>query len=163
MRFLLLFTLVFLACQKQPNPPQPPAASTEEDASLKFENEGSLSFLDEKQNPIKTIKIELSDTPQEQEQGMMFRKEMPADTGMLFAFPNEEPRSFWMANTYLSLDIIYANAAKEIVSIAKNAQPLSPESLPSEQPAQYVVEVPAGYTDLHGITPGQSISFTLNK
>lgn len=158
---ILALSFANTACQKNPEPSPSPQTQTE-DESLQFEKEGTLRFYGKDGTKvIKTIQIELSDTPEEQEQGLMFRKTMPADTGMLFTFPNEEPRSFWMANTYLSLDIIYVNAKKEIVSIAKNATPLSEKSLPSEAPAQYVIEVPAGYTDTYSIEAGQKVDFQL--
>ena len=165
MRFytlLLLIVCSFTACQKNQPKENNSTTPTVAVASLLFEEEGKLKFFgSDTTKVLKEIKIELADSPEEQEQGMMFRKEMPADTGMLFTFPDEAPRSFWMANTYLSLDIIYVNASKEIVSIARNAPPLSTESIPSEKPAKYVIEVPAGYTDTNGIIEGQKVNFSL--
>ncbi len=79
--------------------------------------------------------------------------------GMLFVFEDATPRSFWMKNTYISLDIIYVDADKKIVSIQKSAVPLSEESLPSYKDAMYVVEVNAGFTDKYNIKEGDQISF----
>ena len=79
---------------------------------------------------------------------------------MLFIFPNEEYRSFWMANTPLSLDIIFVNSAREIVTIQRDAVPFSEESVPSTKPATYVVEVNAGYADRHGLAEGDRVQWS---
>ena len=68
--------------------------------------------------------------------------------------------SFWMANTPLPLDIIYVNAAREVVTIQRNTVPYSEESVPSTRPATYVVEVNAGYADRHGIAEGDRVQWS---
>jgi len=77
---------------------------------------------------------------------------------MLFIFDDEELRSFWMANTPIPLDIIFADASGRIVRIQRNTRPYSHESIQSEYPATYVVEVNAGYTLRHDIKEGMYIS-----
>ena len=84
---------------------------------------------------------------------------MDENQGMLFIFDDSSPRYFWMKNTYISLDIIYIDENFRIVSIQKTALPRSEESLPSEKPAKYVVEVNAGFTDKYKINKGDKISF----
>ena len=78
---------------------------------------------------------------------------------MLFIFNREEVQSFWMAHTPLSLDIMYVNADSQIVDIAKYTRPFSPSSITSEAPARFVVEVPAGFSDTHGITETDRVSW----
>jgi len=78
---------------------------------------------------------------------------------MLFIFEWPAAQAFWMKNTIISLDIIYLDENKKIVSISKNAVPYSEDSLPSAGKAQYVVEVVAGFTDKYGIQPGDRITF----
>lgn len=126
----------------------------------KFQKEGELAFV----NPgsgdtIKAITIEIAENPEEIQYGMMYRKNMDPNTGMLFLMGEERPQSFWMKNTYVSLDIIYINSKNEIVSIQKNAQPLSETSLPSEGAASMVLEVKGGFSDQHGIQKGSVIVF----
>ena len=75
--------------------------------------------------------------------------------------PQEKPQSFWMLNTYISLDIIFVNSDMEIVAIQANAQPHSTKRLPSLKPARYVVEVVAGFCAGHGIREGDKIQFDL--
>ena len=84
---------------------------------------------------------------------------MNPNEGMLFIFKDEQPRSFYMKNTLIPLDIIYLNKDKAVVSIQKNAKPLDESSLPSEQPAMYVLEVNAGLSELWKISNGDYIEF----
>ncbi|QEH42089.1 DUF192 domain-containing protein [Chitinophaga sp. XS-30] len=126
-----------------------------------FKKEGVLSFISkEKGDTIKTIDIEIAETDEERAQGLMDRKAMAESQGMLFIFAAPEEQSFWMKNTYISLDIMYVDEKMEIVSIQKYATPLSEESLPSFKKAQYVVEVNAGFTDRNKIKFGDRIAFT---
>lgn len=122
-----------------------------------FSKQGELTFNDEKGNFITNIDIEIADTPEKRETGLMFRDKMEQNQGMLFIFSTEEKQAFWMHNTVLPLDIIYVNSKMEIVHIAKNAKPYDDSSLPSVKPAQYVVEVNAGYCDKTGIKEGDKI------
>ncbi|WNJ19227.1 DUF192 domain-containing protein [Pontibacter sp. G13] len=125
-----------------------------------FVQEGELTFFDhETEAPVGKIAIEIADNEQETTQGLMYRKFMEEDQGMLFLFDSMEPRSFWMKNTHISLDIIYVDEYYRIVSIAKQTTPYSEISIPSEAPAQYVVEVNAGYCDRHGIQKGDRVQF----
>ncbi len=82
---------------------------------------------------------------------------MARDAGMLFIFPDEAPRSFWMKNTPLPLDIVFIGADRRIVSIAAGTKPYSTERIPSGAPAMFVLEVNAGFCERHGIEAGQSV------
>jgi uncharacterized membrane protein (UPF0127 family) len=124
-----------------------------------FVHEGNLTLW-RGEAPLAQLRIEIAETPDELQYGMMYRKTVPDTTGMLFVMPQEDFQSFWMKNTYVSLDIIYLTATGEVVSIQKNAQPLSEKSLPSEGPALYILEVAGGYTDAIGLQPGDR--FTAN-
>ncbi len=128
----------------------------------KFRDEGDLQFVSaESGDTLKTIDIELANAPDEIAYGMMYRKSMDINTGMLFFMPTEEVQSFYMRNTYVSLDIIFINSRHEIVSIQKNAEPLNTTSLPSTGPANFVLEVKGGYCDQFGIAAGDKIQFQL--
>ena len=122
--------------------------------------EGELEFIkSDKKTEIKKIDIELAENDDERMQGMMYRKSMDDNKGMLFIFDREEPQSFWMKNTIIPLDIMYVNSKKEIVKIFKNTTPFSENSLPSEKPATFVVEVGGGFSDRYGIKEGDIINF----
>lgn len=107
---------------------------------------------------ISTIDVVIADDDDSRSEGLMNVHELPADAGMLFMFENEQPRSFWMANTPLSLDIMFVNSDLEIVRIHRNTTPYSHDQILSELPAKYVVEVNAGYSVRHDITEGMIIS-----
>jgi uncharacterized membrane protein (UPF0127 family) len=120
-----------------------------------------LSFLDTSVNIINTIDIVIVDTPELRNLGLMDVRSLKNNGGMLFIFDQEEPLSFWMANTPLPLDLIFANRNKEIVHIHKGAQPYSQQSIHSILPAIYVVEVNAGYTLQNDLQVGHFINFDL--
>jgi len=122
-----------------------------------FKKEGELTFVDSVDNPIVKIDIEIADNEYERQLGLMNRESMEENQGMLFIFPQERYQSFWMLNTMFSLDIIFVNSNKEIVTIHKNTAPLSEQSYPSTAPAQYVVEVNAGFCDTHNIKQGDRV------
>lgn len=105
------------------------------------------------------VQVEIADTPEKRRYGLMYRKDMPEDHGMLFLFPRETPQSFWMKNTVLSLDIIYINTARTIVHIGAHATPFSETPIPSGAPAQFVLEVNAGFCERHGIVSGDQVEF----
>lgn len=154
----------FIQKNKTPDTPhyrQPPATENTSPTEIpEFKKEGELTFLDAKQETeIITIDIEIADNEQERMQGLMYRESMPDSAGMLFIFPYEQPRSFWMKNTKISLDILYVDSNGKIVSIHKNTTPFSEKTLPSFQAARYVVEVNAGFTEKHDIAFGDYIKF----
>ena len=124
-----------------------------------FIREGALTFIRESKNKDIKIDIEITDNRFEQVRGLMFRTNLPEMGGMLFIMDREEPQSFWMKNTYISLDIIYVDSRFEIVTIQKYTKPLSEESIPSGKMAKYVVEVNAGFCDRFGIMEGDKIKF----
>lgn len=107
------------------------------------------------------VEVEIADTPAEQRRGLMFRRELAEGTGMLFVFEVESEHSFWMKNTYVPLDMIFVSAARRVVGVIADAEPLSEDSRTIGKPSQYVVEVPAGFARQHGITPGTPVLLAL--
>jgi len=125
-----------------------------------FRKDGELRFLDAKTSQvISAIDVEVAATDASREQGMMYRDTMDENTGMLFLMGIEEMQAFWMKNTIVSLDIIYVDSERRIVSIHKNCTPFSLDQIHSVAPALYVVEVIAGYTDKYKIKVGDRVSF----
>ncbi|MEM7659754.1 MAG: DUF192 domain-containing protein [Bacteroidota bacterium] len=125
-----------------------------------FKKQGELSFYDqESREVIKTIDLEFAENEQAITQGLMFRQDMTDEQGMIFVFEAMEPRSFWMKNTFVSLDIIFVDDLNQIVSIQEKTTPRSQQSLPSKGPAQYVVEVLGGFCERYGIEAGDKITF----
>lgn len=107
--------------------------------------------------------VELAVTPQQRAQGLMFRRHLDYNRGMLFIFENEGRYSFWMKNTFIPLDIIWLNKDKEVVFIEENAQPCKENFLcPTIRPkaeAKYVLELNAGVVNDIGLEVGDRVSF----
>ncbi|NER15302.1 DUF192 domain-containing protein [Leptobacterium flavescens] len=127
---------------------------------ISFKKEGELKLFKADGTLIKQLDIEIADNDYETETGLMHRTSMPDNQGMLFIFKDEQPRFFYMKNTVLPLDIIYINSANKVVSFIENAEPFNEDSLPSNEPAQYVLEVNAGLIKKWNIQVGDSIEFT---
>jgi hypothetical protein len=108
--------------------------------------------------------VELAETSEKQALGLMFRDSMADDHGMLFLFPSEARRSFWMKNTRIPLDILYFDANLKLVSVV-TAQPCRSArcpSYPSEGAAQYVLELNAGKADELGVLPGDVLDLHID-
>lgn len=122
---------------------------------------GELSFKQKNGKELEQIYIELADSEEERNRGLMNRHHLPDSVGMLFVFDTSEPQSFWMKNTFIPLDIIFANENKEIVKIHSYATPHSIDAFPSGKNAKYVVEVNGGFAERNNIKEGDVIDFKL--
>jgi uncharacterized membrane protein (UPF0127 family) len=136
-RFLLPILVLLSACGSSSSDPQ-------------------VIIYPEHGNPIH-VSVEIAETPEKRNFGLMYRQELPEFHGMLFLFPHEQPQSFWMKNTPLPLDILFINSALEIVSIAEKTTPFSERPIPSGSPAQFVLEVNGGFCQIHGVKAGDRV------
>jgi uncharacterized protein len=109
-------------------------------------------------NGVHPFSVELATNDAERARGLMFRKSLPEGQGMLFDFKREGPVSFWMHNTYVSLDMVFIAGDGRIVHIAENAKPLSDDLIPSGGPVRAVLEVIAGTVQKFGIAPGDRVT-----
>lgn len=100
-----------------------------------------------------TVVVEVARTADERAQGLKFRDELAPGTGMIFVFPDEATRSFWMQDTYIPLDIAYMDASFRIIDI-QQMEPLVTDTYPSAAPAMYALEVPLGWFAEHGVQVG---------
>ncbi|MDX2113757.1 MAG: DUF192 domain-containing protein [Alphaproteobacteria bacterium] len=103
------------------------------------------------------FKIEIASEPQEQSRGLMHRKTMSPDAGMLFVWDSERPVNMWMKNTHLSLDMLFIDAQGIIVHIAPRTTPLSEAIIDSKQPVSAVLELLGGTTEKHAIKVGNRV------
>lgn len=127
---------------------------------ISFTKDGELKLIKAgSDSSIVKLDIEIADTEYKTQTGLMYRNSMEQNQAMLFIFEDEQPRSFYMKNTAIALDIIYLNAKKEIVSIQKNAKPYDDSSLPSNANAKYVLEVNAGLSDQWELNIGDKIKW----
>ncbi len=103
--------------------------------------------------------VELAETNESRAMGLMYRKKLGDDEGMLFIFPDEYRRAFWMKNTLIPLDILYFDGNKKLVSLSLNTPPCKNTTTrcpnyPSEGPAKYVLEINAGLSEKYGFEKG---------
>lgn len=160
MKKSIVMPIMLAACLASCKSEKKQALSTASEVT--FKEEGQLTVFRKDTILVPSLSIEIADNDFETQTGLMYRNSMDKNQGMLFVFEDEAPRSFYMKNTQIALDIIYLNGNGKIVSFAKNAQPMSEQSLPSGYPAKYVLEVVAGLADEWGLKQGDSISFTKN-
>lgn len=109
--------------------------------------------------------VELADTQEKQALGLMFRDSMPNDHGMVFLFPGEAMRSFWMKNTRIPLDIFYFDQDLKLVSVSENSPPCRSQrcpTYPSSGPAKYVLELNAGKAAELGVQVGDVLELHLD-
>jgi len=93
----------------------------------------------------------------EKARGLMYVRNMPEQSGMLFVYTESDQRSMWMKNTYIPLDIIFIKNSETISSIARNTEPLSLKNIRSTEPVNYVLEINAGMTKKMGIVPNDKV------
>ena len=133
--------------------------TTSSSSEPQFVKHGELTLLTADKKKISTIDIEIADKVETRTQGLMYRKSMKENAGMLFIFDEPEMQRFWMKNTPLPLDILFIDQDLKIVTIQKNTIPFSEEGVPSTAPAKYVLELNAGYSDGYKLKVGDYIDF----
>lgn len=140
MRFVgVLLTSIWLAAA--------PGASASDPVALTIKAGGSTYHFD----------VEIADDAAERSRGLMYREQLPQNAGMLFLYPDEKPRGFWMKNTPLPLDIIFIDAGGRVVHVAANARPFDLSLIESRVAAQSVLEINGGLAARLGISPGAEV------
>ena len=104
-----------------------------------------------------TLEVELALTPQQHAQGLMFRRSMDADKGMLFVYKSETPISMWMKNTFLPLDIFFIDRDGSIIKIVERTVPLSTTNISSGRSVIAALELNAGAASRLGIQVGDKV------
>lgn len=140
-------------CTKPPSGSMPSTPASEAAATAE------VVFSPSSGAPPWLVKVEVARTSDELMRGLMYRRELAADSGMLFVFTGEDIRRFWMRNTYVPLDMVFLDARRVVVGIEANAVPLDETSRGPDAPAQYVVEVRAGAAKQHGLDVGARAEF----
>ncbi|KKS65821.1 MAG: hypothetical protein UV67_C0010G0010 [Parcubacteria group bacterium GW2011_GWC1_43_12] len=110
------------------------------------------------------FKAELAASDYDRARGLMFRKKLPEDSGMLFIFKDEAARSFWMKDTLIPLDVIFIGADKKVVSVFSDVLPCENDPCPainSGGGSKYVLEINAGLAQKYGIKEGDGVKFLI--
>ena len=147
---ILALGIVFASCKDE--------KKVIKQTEVSFKKEGELTIFKSDSTQI-NLDIEIADTDFDIQTGLMYRNAMEKNQGMLFVFDDAQPRSFYMKNTQISLDLIFINENKTIVSFQKNAKPFDESALPSNAPAKYVLEVNGGLANEWAVSIGDSINF----
>lgn len=116
----------------------------------------SVMLFPEGRQPVR-VWVEIARTDAERARGLMWRRELADDAGMLFLFEQEELQSFWMKNTLIPLDMIFIRGDLTVAGIVENAAPLSLESRSVGVPSKYVLEVNGGWARRHGVEAGTPV------
>ena len=152
-------TLLSIACcaeRRAVAPSATPAAAPEPTPPPGFrpliDGEG-LVTIDTDRGPT-AFRVEVVTRPESRAQGLMFRRSLPADGGMLFVFEDEDVQSFWMRNTLIPLDMLFITQAGRVVGIVENAAPLTESPRTVGLPSRYVLELRGGAARLAGIRAG---------
>lgn len=151
--YYLILGLSLVSCKNED-------ASKETPMAVSFTVEGKAElFKHDTDSLFARFDVEFAKSEYETQTGLMYRSSMAPERGMLFIFNNEQPRYFYMKNTQIPLDIIYLSANKEVVSFVKNTEPFNEETLPSNEPAMYVLELNAGLIDQLNIDIGDRLEY----
>lgn len=151
----LLVALSLIASCRQPAQPAPSSPPAVADAGPQVQ--GPAVILHPQGRPAVTVRVEVARTPAVRERGLMFRREMAPNSGMIFVFPRPEHQVFWMHNTLIPLDMVYIRADRTVLGIVKNATPETddPREVPGD--SSFVLEVNGGQCDRWGLRAGDTV------
>ncbi|HEX2678997.1 MAG TPA: DUF192 domain-containing protein [Polyangiales bacterium] len=158
----VLAPMLFLQCAPPADgaaqAPAQTASSKDKQDKAKAAASSKVVLLPVGQDPV-TVRVEVVSTDEARQQGLMFRRQLAPDAGMLFVFEEARELTFWMHNTYLPLDMIFITSDLAILGVVENATPLTdtPRRVPGV--SRYVLEVNAGFARAHGLTAGTRLRF----
>jgi uncharacterized membrane protein (UPF0127 family) len=148
---IVALALVALGCRAPSPSPGPPDARA-------FRPRVTIESPSGRSSPVD---VEVARTPAEVERGLMFRRELAPDAGMIFVFDDESEHVFWMKNTFIPLDMLFIDAAGRVISIAERTVPHSLDLVAATAPARAVLEVNGGTAARLGIKPGDRVVFPI--
>lgn len=119
---------------------------------IRFEDKATYSF-----------EVELADSSKKRERGLMYRKELNEESGMLFIFPQKQIVAMWMKDTYIPLDMLFFDQNKKLVYIKENAKPHSLDTISYPFPIRYVLELKGGTVKEKGIMLGSHMIYSQPK
>lgn len=151
---ILMACLLILSCtnkvEEKMEPVSKPKVNFRQDGILQIKTSGDKET---------TFAIEIAQSQDERVQGLMHREVLEENQGMLFIFPETDYHSFWMKNTYLSLDMVFIKEGGEILHIEHSTTPFSEEAITPSVPCLYVLEVLAGTCKAQNINIGDKVSW----
>lgn len=166
---LLPGLMALVACTRTPpaalDPVEPAAqhgaatsAELPSGAIERFSGRGQLRIVGRADSPV--FVVELAQTAQERSQGLMYRRHLAQDAGMVFFMPDDKPQRFWMRNTLIPLDMIFVDSGWKVVGVVERVPPLTEQSRGVDAPSRYVVELASGQADRWHIGVGTHLELT---
>ena len=145
-------SLCVVACDRSSTSPKniPPATHPAEVPVVELQRKVTIDLGG------KPFTLEVAASNEDRQRGLMYRKSMPDDHGMLFVFQYEQPLAFWMRNTLIPLDIVYLDRFGKVVSVSQ-MKPLDETGVPSGWPAKYAIELNEGTAAKVGVKAGDVI------
>jgi uncharacterized membrane protein (UPF0127 family) len=156
--FLVLLALLVAGCGGSVSDSAAPSGGGEPNgAETTTASELRTVTIDSSKGEEVEVRVEIANSPHEQARGLMGRTALAEDRGMLFVFPDEEMRSFWMRNTLIPLSIAFMDSEGHIVDL-QDMKPLddNPPQYVSAEPARYALEVNRGFFEERGVEVGDS-------
>jgi uncharacterized membrane protein (UPF0127 family) len=150
----VLFLLLLLGASCSPD--DSGNASSEE---LTFQD-GTLAFVQPAGDTLRTIDIEIAESDAERQRGLMRRRSLGYDRGMLFIFDEVDESGMWMKNTPLPLDIVFVSPDSQVINVARRTTPFSEKTIEPAAPKKFVVEVRAGFADRFGLTDSTRVRWS---
>ena len=106
---------------------------------------------------VATFHIEIAQEFDTQRRGLMYRRKLHPDWGMLFAYPAEFARAYWMKDTLIPLDMVFMDKTGKVIGILEGVEPLTRRKRGIEEPSRYMLELNAGMAKKKGIRTGMTI------
>lgn len=160
MRYSILVIAIcftFFSCKTE-------SKNTIKTTTIIFHKEGDLViYRAETDSILSKVSIEIAETDYETQTGLMYRKSMQPNEGMLFIFSDVRMHSFYMKNTEIPLDIVFIDEDLKIASFQKNTKPLDETGLSSQVPVKYVLELNAGLSEKWLLEVGDQIEYSTQK
>lgn len=153
--FVLGLSLLGMTCSSTDN-----GASSRTNA---FQKEGHLTFYAPSGDTLQTIDVQIADTDAERKRGLMHKRSLGYDRGMLFIFEEVDSTGMWMKNTPLPLDIVFVAPDSQVINIVRRTTPFSEKSIEPTAPNKFAVEVRAGFAERYNLSDSSRIDWTPTK
>ena len=154
---VLIVAATLLAACHSSQPPRAPTPSPAPGTAAAGEPPRPLVGIFTRGGDRHGVHVELAVTESEQRKGLMHRRELGADTGMLFVFAEDRTHTFWMHDTLIALDMLFVRADGTIAGIVESAAPQTDTPRKVGEPTRYVLEVNGGWCAAHGVGVGDRI------
>lgn len=138
--------------------PEPRAPQAPQTARTAPQAQGPAVVIHTRGGPV-TVGVEVARTDAQRMRGLMYRRDMPEDRGMIFMFREPSHQVFWMHNTLLPLDMIFIRPDRTILGVVRNATPETDDQRQVPGDSQYVLEVNGGWCARHGVADGDRVEF----